>query len=159
MPSNIPVVRQIAWISVIPQLLFMALLMSIFYLLRVEDFYLYGAFTYLVISLILRYSIPSAHRTGMNLVKQKSFQEAISYFQKSYDFFRQYSWVDKYRFITLLTSSKMCYKEMALNNIAFCYGQLGNGEKAIEYYERTLREYPGSELATAGLNLLRAGKK
>jgi tetratricopeptide (TPR) repeat protein len=159
MASNVPTVRQVAWISMVPQLLFMGLLVFGYYLLGTQDFILYGALTYLVISLGLRYLIPSDHRQGMTLVKQKYFQQAIPYFQKSYDFFTKYSWIDKYRFITLLSSSKMSYREMALNNIAFCYGQIGDGDKSIEYYNRTLTEYPDNELAKAGLNLLKATKK
>ena len=48
---------------------------------------------------------------------------------------------------------------MALNNIAFCYGQLGDGEKAKEYYERTLNEFPDSGIARAGLRLLNSANK
>ncbi|UPT66229.1 MAG: hypothetical protein M0D57_17375 [Sphingobacteriales bacterium JAD_PAG50586_3] len=94
----------------------------------------------------------------MKLVKQKDYKDAISYFVKSYDFFNYYSWVDKYRYITLLSSSLMCYREMALNNIAFCYGQIGEGQLAEEYYLRTLSEYPDNEMAKAALNLINAGK-
>lgn len=158
MASNVPTVRQVAWISIVPQFLFMGLLIFGYYLGGVRDYFLYGALTYLAISFGLRYFIPSDHRQGMTLVKQKNFQEAIRYFQKSYDFFNKHSWVDKYRFLTLLSSSKICYREMALNNIAFCFEQIGDGDKAIEYYTRTLTEYPDNELAKAGLNLLKATK-
>lgn len=158
MASNVPIVRQMSWLSVGPQITFMGLLMFSYYLAGAEDFILYGALTYLAISFGLRYFIPKNHREGMALVKEKNFEEAIPHFEKSYEFFKKYSWIDKYRFLTLLSSSKMCYKEMALNNIAFCYGQIGNGKKAIEYYHRTLIEYPDNELAKAGLNLLKAVK-
>ncbi|HEY6506158.1 MAG TPA: tetratricopeptide repeat protein [Chitinophagaceae bacterium] len=158
MASSVPTVRQVAWGSMVPQLLFMGLLIFGYYLIGMQDFFLYGAVTYLAISFGLRYFIPNDHRQGMALVNQKEFQEAIPYFKKSYDFFTKYSWVDKYRFITLLSSSKMCYREMALNNIAFCYGQTGEGDKAIEYYNCTLTEYPDNELAKAALNLLNAAK-
>ncbi len=43
---------------------------------------------------------------------------------------------------------------MALNNIAFCYGQMGNGEKSREYYEKILQEFPGSGLAKTALRFL-----
>jgi hypothetical protein len=48
----------------------------------------------------------------------------------------------------------MSYKEMALNNIAFCYGQLGKGKLSKEYYEKTLDEFPESGIAKAGLRLI-----
>jgi tetratricopeptide (TPR) repeat protein len=158
MASNIPIVRQVAWISLFPQLLFMGLLIVGFYLLGQQNFVQYGVLTYLVISMALRYFIPKDHRHGITLVKQKDFQGAIPYFKNSYEFFTKHSWLDKYRFIILLSSSKMSYKEMALNNIAFCYGQIGDGDKSIEYYHRTLTEYPDNEIAKAGLNLLLASR-
>ena len=90
----------------------------------------------------------------MRLVHKKEFQNAIPYFHKSYDFFNKHSWIDKYRYVTLLSSSKMCYREMALNNIAFCYSQIGEGDKAVEYYSQTLEEYPDNEMAKAALNFI-----
>jgi Tfp pilus assembly protein PilF len=52
----------------------------------------------------------------------------------------------------------MWYREMALNNIAFCYGQIGDGANAKKYYLKTLEEFPGNPLATAGLALMRAAE-
>lgn len=48
----------------------------------------------------------------------------------------------------------MTYQEMALANIAFCYGQAGNGKKSIEYYTRTLKEFPNNGIAKASLKML-----
>ncbi|HEX3165740.1 MAG TPA: tetratricopeptide repeat protein, partial [Chitinophagaceae bacterium] len=72
------------------------------------------------------------------------------------DYFAKNNWVDKYRYLTLLSSSKMTYKEMGLCNIAFCYSQTGNGQKAKEYYEQALREFPENGLAIAALNMLKS---
>jgi hypothetical protein len=47
---------------------------------------------------------------------------------------------------------------MALCNIAFCYGQTGNGEKSEYYYNVTLKEFPNSLLAKAALNMINAVK-
>lgn len=115
---------------------------------------MYGALTYLFISFSLRYSIPHHHRKGMNHVRNQKFNEAISEFENSYAYFSKNEWIDKYRFITVLNSNKMSYKEMALNNIAFCYGQIGDGAKAKEWYQKALNEFPESGLAKAGLNML-----
>ena len=154
MASNVPTVRQIAWISLIPQLLLMGLLIYIFHLLEFGDAFLYGAATYLVLSFCLRNFVANDHRQGMKLVKQQKFVEAIPLFEKSVDFFTSNAWVDKYRFLTLLSSSKMTYKEMGLCNIAFCYSQTNNGKKAKEYYELILKEFPENGLATAGLKMI-----
>ena len=95
----------------------------------------------------------------MAYIKQHKFTEAINCFEDSYDFFKRNNWVDKYRYITLLSASKMSYKEMALNNIAFCYGQAGNGEKAKENYLRTLSEFPNCGMAKAALNLIQSAEE
>ncbi|MEN9639008.1 MAG: hypothetical protein RLZZ262_876, partial [Bacteroidota bacterium] len=66
----------------------------------------------------------------------------------------KYSWVDKYRYLTLLSSSKMTYREMGLCNIAFCYGQIGQGAKARAFYEQVRTEYPDNGIALIALNLM-----
>ncbi len=158
MSSKTPTIRQIAWISIIPQLAFMGLVILIWHFVYPENAVIHGAATYLIISYSLRSFIAKDHKNGMRNVKSGKFSEAIPDFEKSYNFFKQNNWIDKYRFLTLLSSSRMSYKEMALNNIAFSYGQSGNGEKSKEYYERTLVEFPESEIAKSALRLLNSMK-
>ena len=156
MASTTPIIRQIAWLSIIPQMIVMGLLMLLWYQFNQQDFLVYGAVTYWIISFILRSLIPKNHRSGMNKVKVGNYESAIADFEKSYDFFDKNQWIDKYKFLLLLSYSKISYKEMALNNIAFCYGQIGEGDKSKAFYERTLKEYPESGIAKAGLNLINA---
>src|SRR4051812_3023465 len=118
--SKTPVVREHAWNSIFPQLAVMGLLIFIYSLRDSGDPILYGALTYLVISFVLRTFIPKDHRRGMALVKQKRYAEAIPFFKNSYTFFTKNLWIDKYRYLTLFSSSAISYREMALNNIAFC---------------------------------------
>ncbi len=158
MSSTVPTVRQVAWISMIPQLTFMALLMLFWHVLNASNPVFNGALTYLVISFCLRMFIAKEHRKGITIVRLEKFGDAIPHFEKSYEFFRKFAWLDKYRYFTLLSSSKMSYKEMALNNIAFCYGQIGDGIKSKEYYERALKEFPDSGIAKVGLRLLNSMK-
>lgn len=159
MNSKTPTIRQIYWISVIPHLIIMGLLILFFYQHNPETAFMFGSGTYLIMSFGLRYFVPRSHRIGMKMVNQQKFLDAITYFESSYDFFGRNNWIDKFRFVTLLSSSKTSYKEMALNNIAFCYAQAGNGLKSREYYEKTLSEFPNSGMAKAGLNLLIAGEE
>lgn len=154
MASNVPTVKQIAWISLIPQLLFMGLIIYGYHFLELGDPFFYGALTYLILSFGLRNLVAKDHRQGIKLVKQQQFEMAIPHFENSVTFFTKNNWIDKYRFLTLLSSSKMTYKEMGLCNIAFCYSQTNNGQKAIEYYEQTLKEFPENGLAIAGLKML-----
>lgn len=159
MSSKVPTIRRIAWISLFPQFLVMGLIMLIWHQFDQTNFVWYGALTYLLISQVTRRTLTRAHRKGMLKVHAEKYEEAIPLFEKSYDFFKRNNWIDQYRYVTLLSSSAMTYKEMALNNIAFCYGQLGDGQKAKAYYERTLREFPHNGLAKAGLNMLNATMK
>ncbi len=154
MASNVPTIRQVSWISVIPQIAFMLILIFIYHKLNLKDPALYGAITYLALSMTLRNLVPKSHREGLKLTKEHKFENAISKFENSYKFFTENNWIDKYRFITLMSSSKMCYREMALCNIAFCYSQIGNGQKSIEYYKKILAEFPQNGLAQTGLKML-----
>lgn len=154
MSSNVPTVRQPARIATIPHLIVMGLLILLWYQFEQQYFVILGAASYLLLSFILRTVIPKEHVIGMKKVKKTDFENAIPHFERSYVFFKKHDWLDKYRFLVVLSSSKTTYKEMALNNIAFCYAQMGNGNKAKEYYERTLKEYPESGLAKASLRML-----
>lgn len=159
MASTQPIIRQVRVISIIPQLLVMGLLILVFYLLGTQDPIIYGVFTYLFISVAIRQLIPKHHRKGIRLFKVGQYEKAIIEFQKSYDFFEKNIWIDRYRSIVLLSSSRISYQEMSLINIAFCYGQLGEGSKSKEFYERALIEFPESQMAKSALKMFDAAKK
>ena len=159
MSNRTPVVRQFSWRQSIPQLLILAgvILVSAFVLknsMSTIPAIMLGAGIYLLYSQGSRYLILSAHRHGIQLVSRHKYNEAIKQFEKSYDFFNRFSWIDNYRSVILLSSSAMAYKEMALLNIAFCYGQSDQGDKAKEYYKRVLDEYPDNGMAIATLKLI-----
>ncbi len=158
MASNRPIVRQIAWLSLFPQVLFMACTMTIAHFVGFKDFVMAGLLIYFAIFFLLRFGVPFHHRKGVVLYKKGSFIEAIPFFEKSYSFFMRNKWIDKYRYITLLSSSRISYTEMALVNIAYCHGQVGNGAKSIEYYKKTLSEFPNSEMAKASLRMFESAK-
>ena len=86
--SKVPTYRQIAWLSIIPQLLVMALLVMAFKFTGTKYFVLYGAITYLVISYLLRNVVAGKHRKGMQLVKSNNFQQAIPLFEESLAYFQ-----------------------------------------------------------------------
>ncbi len=159
MASNVPIIRQTSWISVIPHISFIIILIFVYHKLNFKDPELYDAITFLALSVSLRYMVPISHRKGLNLSKEHKFENAIPLFETSYKFFTENNWIDKYRFIVLLSSSKLSYREMSLCNIAFCYSQIGNGQKSIEYYTKTLEEYPENGTAQAGLKMLTSTEK
>ena len=156
MASKKPIVKQVALLSFFPQL---ALLMGMIFVTRwigLKNFIIPGALMYLAISLPLRFGVPHHHRKGIALFKKGLFEEAIPLFEKSYSFFKRNSWIDKYRYVVLLSSSQISYTEMALLNIAFCYGQSGDGKRSKAYYEKTLAEFPDSEIAKTSLQMFQS---
>jgi len=149
-----PIIRQVNVIAIIIQLLLVSLLAFIFYKFDKRNYILYAILINFGLSLLLRNLIPRYHRKGVSLYKQKNFQEAIKCFEESYEYFNRYKWLDKYRFIFILNSSKISYLEMALINKAFCQSQLGKKEDAIKTYKKVLEEFPESEMAKASLKML-----
>lgn len=67
MASSLPIVRQIAWLSVVPQLLLMAALIGASHAFGFDNPVFAGALAYLVLSFALRHAIPRHHRAGMKL--------------------------------------------------------------------------------------------
>ena len=155
MSGNIPIVRRIAWLYTLPHLLVMfGLILLLWRVLFPNEFDLamvYGALGYLVYSFGSKALLLRHHRRGIRLVNLKLFREAIPEFQSSYSFLSKYGWIDKYRSITMLDSSAMPYREMALCNVAFSYAQVDEKSKADEYYQKALDEFPESVMAKSGL--------
>ena len=95
--SNQPIIRQTAWISLIPHLIFLVLLFLFYRFIGFENFWGFNSFTflgaisYLILSYSLRYFIPKYHRIGLKLTKQENFEEAIKYHGKSVAFFEKLS--------------------------------------------------------------------
>lgn len=159
MSSKVPTTKQVAWVSLVPHIFVLAIFILLYHLIDVESVVLYAALTFLLLSFALRNFVPKDHREGIRKNNKGKFEEALLDFEKSYLFFKKYEWIDKYRYITLLSSSKISYREMALVNIAFCYSQIGNSSKSKEYYLRTLDEFPESMMAKTALNFIDSFEK
>ena len=112
---------------------------------------IYGVVAYLVYSFGSRSILLRYHRTGMKLSKLGSYKDAIREFELSHQFLTRHSWLDRFRFITMLDESAISYREMALCNIAYSYVQLQEPAQALRYYERAREEFPESELAQSGV--------
>jgi tetratricopeptide (TPR) repeat protein len=154
MASSLPIIRQTAWLSLVPQIAVMAALVFAASALGVEQPPLAGIALYLVLLFTLRTALPRHHRRGMKLFKRERFADAIPEFRRSYEFFERYPWVDRWRALTVLSSSHISYREMALLNLALCLAQTGQVEEAIAEYQRTLVEFPGSKVAKMALRML-----
>jgi len=153
MPSSLPIIRQVAWLSLLPQLTAMALCIAIAHAGGADDPIVPGVLAFLLLSFTLRSAIPRHHRAGIKLFKQERFAEAIPHFRQSYQFFSEHRWLDRWRAVTMLSSSRIAYREMALLNVAFCLGQTGQREQSIAEYQRTLLEFPESKIAQLSLTM------
>ena len=109
---------------------------------------------YLVWSIGSRYILPRAHRRGVQLTRQRRWPEAQSQFESSYDFFSRHAWIDQFRFLTMLSASRVSYREMALLNIATCQLQQKQVAEAKATYRLILEEFPGSPMAESALETI-----
>lgn len=145
--------RQVNWLAVIPQALLMfAIMIGLEYGLKVQGGSLIGAMIYFGIFYLLQMLIPHHHRRGLLYIRRGDYTNALESFRQSFVFFTEKAWLDKYRAILMLSNSKMSYREMALLNIAYCYVQLEQYDKAKEAYHQVLAAYPNSEMAKNALS-------
>ena len=160
MPSPVPAVREVAWISIVPQLLIMAVLISTSYTVmtphRIMPSVAVGAGTYLLYSQVCRRLVTRRIRRGFRLLKRNALAEAIAEYEKAYEFFSRHSWVDRFRYVTLLSSSAYSYRETALCSIAFAYSQMGDGANAAKFNRRALAEFPDCAVARTSLKGIEA---
>ena len=75
--NKTPVVRQTNWIAVIPQLIFMALLVLFFYLLKINEPVIWGCLTYLILSFGSRKILAKDHNQGMKLTKEQKLKFVV----------------------------------------------------------------------------------
>lgn len=160
--AQTPMVRSASWVMALPPLILLS--GAIFLadrILRPVDFNvaaMAGASAFVLYSIGVRRLLVGQHRRGVSLVRAEQFGEAITHFEASYGFLSRHAWIDRWRCLTLLSASAISYREMALCNIAFCYGQVGDGRSCKSYYERALSEFPESGLAQASLNIILAAE-
>ncbi|QXV67232.1 hypothetical protein INP83_09145 [Mucilaginibacter sp. 21P] len=104
----------------------------------------------------MRWLIATEHRKGIAALKKNKYERALDHFNKSVAYFEHNAWIDKYRYITMFSSSRMGYREMGLCNIAFTLSQIGRGAEAKELYRKILSEYPDNGIAIASLKMMAA---
>lgn len=155
MTRRTPVVRELSWPKVFPQVLALGLSISIAYwFVRDRSAVMWGAIGYVICSYGSRYLVLRDHRAGIKATRAGEHEGAIQHFLASYEFFSSHPWIDRWRSVLLMSASGASYREMALINVAFCQAQLGRRDQARDMYTRVAAEFPGSPIATAALNLL-----
>jgi tetratricopeptide (TPR) repeat protein len=156
MRRNPPVVRELSWRLVIPQLVALVIAIGAFGLVLGfgSAALLWGAGSYVVYSWSSRALLARHHRSGIAALRRGAYAEALQHFQSSYDFFTEHAWLDEYRAFTMMSPSAASYREIALLNVAFCHVHLGNGAEARAAYQRVAEEFPDSPVAEAALRLI-----
>lgn len=92
---------------------------------------------------------------GVKLLKKARYEEALTIFQETSEYFSRHPRLDQYRWLLRMDSTSMSYREISLINIAACYFHLGQAEQSKLAYEKVLAEYPENAIA---LNALKAIK-
>lgn len=156
--SKTPMIRQVSILASLPYLIVLAGFVYVGTQLSSEYGVLWALALFLLLRFLLR-KIPRYHRTGIRLVRQQQFAEAIPCFVRSFEFFEKQLWLDRYRSVLLLSPSSVSYREMALCNAGFCCSQIDEGANARKYYEQCLGLFPESMVAMSALKTLDAGKK
>ncbi|WP_221793457.1 tetratricopeptide repeat protein [Oceanobacter mangrovi] len=154
--SSKPTTQQVVWYTLFIHLGVMIGFEVLFSWLQVSDAFTWSFVAYFALYLVLRRGVARHHRAGMSAAAHaENFEQAMQHFQDSYDFFSRHLWIDKGRYLFLLSCSKPCYRELALVNIGSCLVQMGRGKEAIVAFERALQEFPDSELAKQTMNTIR----
>ncbi len=143
---------------IFPQLLVLVLIIVAMDYAGVKDPILYGGALFFVLFILLKAFLLGEYRKGLRSYKNKKYSDAIDRFSNSYSFFKENTWVDNLRFVTLFSTSRPCYRELSLLNIALSYAQMNDWKKAREYYARTLKEFPASQFAKECAQYFDSGK-
>jgi tetratricopeptide (TPR) repeat protein len=156
MTSKVLFVKQETnWLALIPKLAVIGILCLCFYPIDKTGFFLIAFLAYYMLTLLAKFLFfPNALYEGVNLIKQAKFQEAIPFLQDTINYYTKYSWIDKFRFILLISSAKRTIRESSICNLAYCYLQIGQIQKAKEIYQDVLRQYPENINAQNTLNTI-----
>lgn len=95
-----------------------------------------GFATYILLVGLLRLIFLRDHNAGMKLMRKKQYAEAAEAFSRSEAYFAKHPKVDKFRFITIFSSSAIPYRQMALNNMGICYREVGEYLEALKAFRQ-----------------------
>lgn len=156
MTSQVPFVRQETnWLAAIPRLLLIAILAYCFYPLNKEQYLLIAIVAHWLVTLALRQlCFPRSLHQGIRLIRQERFEEAIPFVERTVNFYTRYRWIDKYRYVLMISSSRSTFQESCLNNLGYCYLQAGEIVMAREIYEAVLQQFPRNKNARAMLGTI-----
>jgi hypothetical protein len=143
------------WLAVIPRIIILTLFIFIFYSAHIRSFYLYGAFAQILFSRSIKLMLmPRSVYTSTELIGQAEFNKTIPFLDNSIEYFNKHAWIDQYRILLMISSSKGSIKESLICNKAVCLLRNGNVKESKALYNRVLEEFPHSNLASSMLNII-----
>jgi|SRR6185437_8505315 len=160
MTSKVPFVKQETnWFAILPRIFVIGILCLVFYHFLGQadkhNFFIFAFIVYLIIAFASRkLFFPLVIHQGIRLIKEEKFAQAIPYIHKTIDYYTKNSWIDKFRFLLLISSSKSTIRESSICNLAYCYLQIGETNKSREIYQDILIQYPKSINAKSMLNTI-----
>ncbi len=92
----------------------------------------------------------------MRFFRAGMYREAVEQSQSMYEFLNRHSWIDRYRYVLLLSETAIPYRTIALCNIAYGYWMLNDNPKSLEYYRKTVESYPSFEAFKEALKTVEA---
>ena len=109
MSSKVPFIsKEIVWLSTVPRIVFLAVLCLAFYQLDRKYFFQFAFIVFLIVTFGLRrFAFPAAVRRSVALIRDANFADAIPHIERSIEFYSKHLWIDKYRFVLMVSSSKM----------------------------------------------------
>lgn len=148
--------QETKWIALVPRLVLLAILCFLLYPYDNQIFFVYAFFLYLAITYSIKYSmIPGSTFTGVKFLKKGQFEEALPFIEKDIEYYSSKPWIDKYRFLLMISSSALSFREMSLCNRAWCLLQTGRVKETIDQYESVIRHYPQNVVTRAQLKTIK----
>ena len=139
--------RLFAWGSMIPHTVVLGSIIALFYWFGMPWPVFCGSLAFAFLSLVLKLTFTKDLRKGTDALNAKHYAEALPWLDRSAAFFQRYPWLDRYRYLLLLSSSALSYREMTLVNRALCIGRTRSFEETDEAFKAVLHEFPDSALA------------
>ena len=120
-----------------------------------QDALFYAVLLYFILFYTIRTIFTYNHRLGIRSYRKKEYDQAVDYFRKSGEFFDAHPKLDRYRFATLFSVSRLSYRELAESNAGFCYVYAGKLPEAEEAFRRALEINPSNPMAQSALEAIR----
>ena len=115
-----------------------------------------GTSVLLLYVLLSRLVVTGDHQLALWYQAHHDYELAIPRLEASLRWFERHRWLDRLRFLLLLSPTGYGYRELALLGLGHCNAQLGRAE-ARDWYQACLRAYPDNATARAALEILRRG--